>query len=67
MGRHVVLTVHDDGTCYCQNSGTSRAELDDIEALTELIGGHLCIDSGKEQGNTVALWMPSGRPDAQED
>jgi signal transduction histidine kinase len=60
----VALTVHDDGfTCRCQETRGSD-DLEDVEACTQLIGGHLCYDSQGSRGNTLALWLPCGPREA---
>lgn len=62
LEQHVALTIHDDGHCQCRGNGSQMA-LEDVEACASLVGGHLRVDVSQEHGNTVALWMPCGRPE----
>jgi two-component system nitrate/nitrite sensor histidine kinase NarX len=56
MGPMVALTIHDDGAgCHCADG------VEHIETYAQLIGGHACIDSDGEHGNTFALWLPIKR------
>lgn len=62
LEQHVALTVHDDGQCQCRSNG-AQSTLEDVQACASLVGGHLWFEVGQERGNTVALWMPCGRPE----
>jgi signal transduction histidine kinase len=59
--RFVALTIHDDGACQCHASDRRPADIEDMAARTQLIGGHFCFDSQGEGGNTFAVWLPCGR------
>lgn len=55
-GPMVALTIHDDGAgCHCEDG------VEHMETYAQLIGGHACIDSDGEHGNTFALWLPIRR------
>ncbi len=57
----VALTVHDDGRCQCKERGQGVSHLASLETCTKLIGGHFCLDTQQEGGNTLAVWLPCGR------
>ncbi len=59
--RFVALTIHDDGDCLCETTDRRPPDVEDMEARTQLIGGHFCFDSHNEGGNTFAVWLPCGR------
>ena len=59
--RFVALTIHDDGDCLCQATDHRPQDIEDMEARTQLIGGHFCFDSQNQGGNTFAVWLPCGR------
>ncbi len=61
----VALTIHDDGlTRQCEaNDDDGCDDMESSLACAQLIGGQLCMDSQAGQGNTVAFWIPCGRPD----
>ncbi len=59
--RFVALTIHDDGDCRCHAADRRPSDIEDMEARTQLIGGHFCFDAQNQGGNTFAIWLPCGR------
>jgi signal transduction histidine kinase len=58
----VALTIHDDGHCQCHGHERGQNDLASLETCTKLIGGHFCFNTQQEGGNTLAVWLPCGRP-----